>query len=59
MNLLAFMKSTRSIAVVVFTIGIHIAIFLKVIPADVYTQIALIVFTAYFARDTRVVSNEN
>jgi len=50
MSIFSFMKSTRSIAVVVFSIGVHIALFLRIVSPEVYGQALMLVIGAYFAK---------
>lgn len=45
-----FLKSTRSIAVVIFSIGVHIALFMRIISPEVYGQALMLVIGAYFAK---------
>lgn len=47
------MKSTRSIAVFIFVVGLTVGLFIGKIGADTYTQASMLVLGAYFAkRDT-------
>lgn len=46
-------KSTRSIAVIIFSLGATIGLFVGVIPSDLYAQALMLVLGAYFGkRDT-------
>jgi len=49
-KLFDFLKSTRSILAVFFGVGIHGALFLRIINADQYMTLAAIVIGAYFGR---------
>lgn len=52
-KLFGWTKSTRSVAVVIFSLGATIALFLKIIPSDPYMNAAMLVLGAYFGkRDT-------
>lgn len=45
-----WMKSTRSIAVVLFTIGVHAGLFMGLISPEIYSQCLMLVIGAYFAK---------
>ncbi len=49
-NLLAFMKSTRSVAVVIVVFALSLGLFLGRVSADQYITIASIIISAYFAK---------
>ncbi len=46
----SWMKSTRSIAVIIFAVGIHVGLFLGIIDPAIYGQALMLVFGAYFAK---------
>ena len=48
--LLSWTKSTRSIAVVLFSLGMTVALFLKIVPAEMYVNAAMLVLGAYFGK---------
>lgn len=50
MNLFAWMKSTRSIAVVLFVLGVHAGLFMGLISSEIYSQGFMLVLGAYFAK---------
>lgn len=49
-NLLGWMKSTRSIAVVLFVLGVHAGLFMGIISPEIYGQGFTLVLGAYFAK---------
>lgn len=49
-DLLAWLKSTRSIAVVIFSLGVHAALFMRIISPEIYGQGLMLVLGAYFAK---------
>lgn len=49
-DIFAWMKSTRSVAVIIILAGVTVGLFLAKITSENYMQIALIVITAYFAK---------
>lgn len=49
-NPFAFMKSTRSIAVVIVVLALSLGLFLGKVSADQYITIASIIVSAYFAK---------
>lgn len=49
-NLLGWMKSTRSIAVVLFVLGVHAGLFMGIISPEIYGQGFMLVLGAYFAK---------
>ena len=51
--LFSWTKSTRSIAVVIFTVGLTVALFTGSVPAEMSMNAAMLVLGAYFGkRDT-------
>lgn len=50
----SFFKSTRSIAVVIFSIGVHAALFMRIMSPEVYGQALMLVLGAYFAKRDEV-----
>jgi hypothetical protein len=46
-------RSIRAISVIVFVSGLTIGLFLRIVPIEIYSQAAMLVIGAYFAkRDT-------
>lgn len=49
-NLFSWMKSTRSIAVVLIVIGVVIGLFVGKIDQTTFKEVAMVIVTAYFVR---------
>ena len=48
-----WMKSVRALAVVIIVLGITAGLFIGVVPVELYSQVAMLIVGAYFAkRDT-------
>lgn len=45
-----WIKSVRAISAVIFVVGLHVALFAGKIDNDLYSQTAMLVIGAYFAR---------
>lgn len=58
-NLFAFMKSTRSLAVVIVLLSLSIGLFMGIVDPKDYTIIAGSVITAYFGRRDEKSNSKN
>ena len=48
--MLEWTKSVRALAAVLFVIGLNVGLFIGKIPIELYSQAAMLVVGAYFAR---------
>jgi len=51
-NLFSWMKSTRSIAVVLIILGVVVGLFVNKIDQITFKEVAMVIVTAYFVRRT-------
>ena len=49
-NILAWMKSTRSIAVVIVLISLSVGLFVERVSAEQYITVATVIISSYFAK---------
>lgn len=45
-----WIKSVRALSAIIFVVGLHIALFMGKITVELYSQAAMLVIGAYFAR---------
>jgi len=47
-----WIKSVRAVSVILFIVGLHVALFIGILPVAPYVDMAKIVITAYFIKRT-------
>lgn len=43
-------KSVRALSAIIFVAGMTLGLFLKIVPVEIYSQAAMLVIGAYFAK---------